>query len=126
MIFKPTIKIGQTKYFKLFYSGPPVIREIINDLNIVTEDEKTKSTKGPPQSNQIFNSRSATIEEKRTKKAKSEPRIPQTDLTENINFLEIEVVTPRINDIETREVIPEGNNGQISPTIETHNETVKE
>ena len=42
MVFNPTIKNGQTKKFKSVYSGPQVIREIINDLNIVIEDVKTK------------------------------------------------------------------------------------
>ena len=41
MVFNPTIKNGQTKKFKSFYSGPQVICEIINDLNFVIEDVKT-------------------------------------------------------------------------------------
>ena len=35
MVFNPTMKTGQTKKFKSFYSGPKVIREIINDLNFL-------------------------------------------------------------------------------------------
>ena len=55
MVFNPTIKTGQTKKFKSFYSGPQVIREIINDLNFVFEDVKTKkTTKGSPRSTQTF------------------------------------------------------------------------
>ena len=45
MVFNPTIKTGQTKKFKSFYSGPQVIREIMNDLNFVIEDVKTKNNK---------------------------------------------------------------------------------
>ena len=41
-VFNPTIQFGQTKKFKSFYSGLQVIREIINDLNFVIEDVKTK------------------------------------------------------------------------------------
>ena len=41
-------------------------------------------------------------------------------------FLEIETVTPRLNDTERREVKPEGINCQINPGIETNNDTVKE
>ena len=52
MVFNPTIKNGQTKKFKSFYSGPQVIREIINDLNFVIEDVKTKKN----------NKRSTTID----------------------------------------------------------------
>ena len=39
--------------------------------------------------------------------------------------MEIEVVTPKINDTERRENIPEGNNSQIDSSTETHNKTVK-
>ena len=42
MVFKPTIKTGQTKKFKSFYSGAQVTPEILNDLNFVIEDVKTK------------------------------------------------------------------------------------
>ena len=35
-------------------------------------------------------------------------------------FIEIEVVTPKLND--TREVSPEENNIQINPITETHND----
>ena len=42
MVFNPTTKTGQTEQFKSFYSGPQVIREIINDLNFLIEDVKTK------------------------------------------------------------------------------------
>ena len=40
-------------------------------------------------------------------------------------ILEIEVVTPKLNDTERREVQTEGNISQINPNTETHNETVK-
>ena len=39
--------------------------------------------------------------------------------------MEIEVVTPKLNDTERREVQTEGNISQINPNAETHNETVK-
>ena len=42
MLFNPTVKPGQTKKFKSFYSGPLVIRETINDLNFIIEDLKTQ------------------------------------------------------------------------------------
>ena len=42
MVFNATIKNGQTRKLKSFYSGPQAIREIINDLNFVIEDVKTK------------------------------------------------------------------------------------
>ena len=59
------------------------------------------------------------------KKATSETRIPQNDLTEDNIFVEIEVVTPKLNETERREVIPEENNSQINPSTETHIETVQ-
>ena len=40
--------------------------------------------------------------------------------------MEIEVVTPKLNATERREVQPEGNISQINPNTETHNETVKD
>ena len=40
--------------------------------------------------------------------------------------MEIELVTPKLNDRERREVTPGGNNCQINPSTETQNETVKE
>ena len=51
MVFNPLIKNGQTKKFKSFYSGPQVIREIINDLNFVIEDVKTKKQQKVNKSN---------------------------------------------------------------------------
>ena len=55
MVFNPTMKTGQTKNFKTFYSGPQVMREIINNLNFVIKDVKTKkTTKGPLRSTQTF------------------------------------------------------------------------
>ena len=42
MVLNPTMKTGQTKKFKSFYSGPQLIREIFNDLNFAIEDVKTK------------------------------------------------------------------------------------
>ena len=52
--------------------------------------------------------------------------MPQNDLTENNDFVEIEVVTPKLDDTETREVHLEGNISQINPNTETHNETVRD
>ena len=40
MVFNPTMKTGQTKKFKSFYSGPQLIRGIFNYLNLVIEDVK--------------------------------------------------------------------------------------
>ena len=45
-----------------------------------------------------FNSTEATTDKKEPRKAKSEPRISQTDFTEDNDFVEIEVVTPNMND----------------------------
>ena len=56
----------------------------------------------------------------------SEPRISQNDITEDNDFVEIEVVTPKMNDTGKREVNPEENNSQINHSTEAHNETVKE
>ena len=39
--------------------------------------------------------------------------------------MEIEVVTPKLNDTERKEVQAEGNISQINPNTETHIETVK-
>ena len=66
MVFNPNTKIGQTKKFKSFYSGPHIICEIINGLNFVIEDVKTETQqivhydwlKG-------FNSWSATTDKKK-------------------------------------------------------------
>ena len=72
-----------------------------------------------------MNSRSANTD-KKPNKAKNEPRIPQNDLTEDKDFEEIEVVTPKLNDTGRRENNLEGNIIQIYHIIETHNETLKE
>ena len=40
--------------------------------------------------------------------------------------MEIEVVTPKLNDTRRREVNLEGTNSQINHSTEIHNETVKE
>ena len=45
---------------------------------------------------------------------------------EDNDFVENEVVTPKLNDKGRREVSPEGNNSQNNPSTETHIETVKE
>ena len=80
MVFNPTIKTGQTKKFKSFYSGPQVIREIINDLNFVIEDVKTKKQQKVHYDRlKCFNSRSATTDKKEPKKGKIEPKITQND-----------------------------------------------
>ena len=63
---------------------------------------------------------------KRNKKAKSEPGIPHHDLTEENDFVKIEVVTLKLIDTETREVSPDGKNSQINPGTESHYETVNE
>ena len=39
--------------------------------------------------------------------------------------MEIELVTPKLNDTGRREVNPEGDNSQFNHSTETHNETVK-
>ena len=128
MVFNPTIKTGQTQKFKSFYSGPQVIPEIINDLNFVIEDVKTKKKQHKVHYDRLkrFNSRSATTDKKEPKKGKIEPKIAQNNLTEDNDFVEIEVVTPKMNDTERRKVQLEGNICQINPNIETHNETVKD
>ena len=127
MVFIPTIKTGQTKKFQSFYSGPQVIREIINDLNFVIEDVKTKNQQKVHYDRlKRFSSRSATTDKKEPKKGKIELRITQNNLTEDNDFVEIEVVTTKLNDTERREVQPEGNISQIHPNTETHNETVKD
>ena len=74
-------------------------REINNDLNFVIEDVQTKKQQKVHYDQlERFNSRSATIDKKEAKKAKIEPRISQNDLTEDNDFVEIEVVTPKLND----------------------------
>ena len=40
--------------------------------------------------------------------------------------MEFEVVTPKLNATERRKFFLEGNNIQINPSTEPHNETVKE
>ena len=105
MVFNPTTKTGQTKKFRSFYSGPQVIREINNNLKFVIEDVKTKKQqKVHYERLKRFKSRSATNDRKEPKKAKSEPRISQNDRTEDNDFVEIEVVTPKLNDTGRREV----------------------
>ena len=42
LLFNPTVKLRQTKKFKSYYSGPLVIREIVNDLNFIIENLKTE------------------------------------------------------------------------------------
>ena len=125
-VFNPTMKTGLTEKFKSFYSGPQVIREIINDLNFVIEDVKTKKQQKVHYDRlKRFNSRSATTDKKEPEKTKIEPRISQNYLTEDNDFVEFEAVTPKLNDTGRREVIPEGNNSQINHSTETNNETVK-
>ena len=127
MVINPTIKTGQTKKFKSFYSGPQVIREIINNLNFVIEDVKTKKQQKIHYDRlKRFNSRSATTDKTEPKKGKIKPRITQNNLTEDNDFVEIEVVTPKLIDAERREVQIEGNISQINPNNATHNETVNE
>ena len=72
-----------------------------------------------------FNSRGAATDKMEPKKAKSEPKTSQMDLTEDNDFVEIEVVNPKVNDTGRREVNPEENNSQINHNTEDHNETVK-
>ena len=88
---------------------------------------KTKNNKRST----TINSNVLTVEKlplikKEPKKGKIEPRITQNDLTEDNDFVEIEVVTPKLNDTERRELQPERNISQINPFTETHNETVKD
>ena len=105
MVFNPTITTGQTKKFKSFYSRPQVIREIKNDLNFVIEDVKTKKQQKVQYDRlKRFNSRIATTDKKEPKKGKIEPRITQNELTEDNDFVEIEVVNPKLNDTERREI----------------------
>ena len=105
MVFNPTMKTGQTKKFTSFYSGPQVIPEIINDLNFVIEDVKTKKQQKVHYDRlKSFNSRSDSTHKKESKKAKSEPRISQNDLTEDNDFVDNKVVTPKLNNTERREV----------------------
>ena len=62
-VFNPTMRTGQTKKFKSFYSGPQVMREIINDQNFVNEDVKTKKQQKVHYDRlKRFNSRSATTD----------------------------------------------------------------
>ena len=127
MAFNPTMKSGQTKKFKSFYSGSQVIRETISDLTFVIEDVKTKKQQKVHYGRlKRFNSRSATTDKKEPKKSMSEPRISQNELTEDNDFVEIEVVTPKLNNTGRREVNPEENNSQINHSTEANNETFKE
>ena len=65
MVFNSTIKTVQTKKFKSFYSGPQLIRKIVNDLNFVIEDLKTKKQQKVHYDRlKRFNSRSATTDKK--------------------------------------------------------------
>ena len=128
MVFNPTMKTGLKKKFKSFYSGPQVIREIINDLNFVIEDLKTKKQQ---KVHSTIDSNVLTVEElplikKEPKKAKNEPRLSQNDLTEDNDFVKIEVVTPKMNDTGRRKVNAEEKNSQINHSTEANNETVKE
>ena len=67
MVFNPTIKTGQTKKFKSFYSGLQVICEIKDDLNFVIKDVKTKKQQKVHYDRlKRFNSRSAITDKKRT------------------------------------------------------------
>ena len=126
MVFNPTMKTGQTKKFKSFYIEQQVIREIINHLNFFIEDVKTKKQQKVHYDRlKRFNRKKATTDKREPKKAKSEPRISQNDLTEDNDFVEIEVVTTKWNDTGRREVNPEENNSQINYSTEAHNETVK-
>ena len=52
----------------------------------------------------VFNPTIKTGQTKNIKSFYSEPRITQNDLTEDNYFVEIEVVTPKLNDTERREV----------------------
>ena len=63
---------------------------------------------------------------KEPKKTKSERRLSQNDKTEENDFVEIEISTPKLNDTGRREINAEGNNSQINHSTETQNETVKE
>ena len=126
--FNPTMNTGQTKKFKSFYSGPQVIREIINNLNFVIEDVKTKKNnkKSPTIDSNVLTVEVIPLIEKEPKKGKIEPRIPRNDFREVNDFVEIEVVIPKLNDTERREVNLEVNISQVNPSSENHNDTVKD
>ena len=71
MVFKPARKTGQTKKFQSFYSGPQMIREIINDLNFVIEDMKTKKQQKVHYDRlKRFTNRSATTDSKEPNKGR--------------------------------------------------------
>ena len=104
-----------------------MIREKINNLNFVIEDVKTKRQQTVHYDRlKRLNSRSATTDKKEPKKATSEAKIPQNDCTEDNDFVETEIVTPKLNDTGRSDVKPEGNNNQISHSTENRNETVKQ
>ena len=42
VVFKPTVKKGETRKLTSFYRGLYIIVEIINDLNFKVEDKKTR------------------------------------------------------------------------------------
>ena len=66
-----------------------------------------KTTTGPVDPFKRFNSGSATTAKKETKKAKSDTKIAPNDCTEDNKFVGTELVTPKLDDTERREVIPE-------------------
>ena len=42
LVFNPTVKKGETRKFTSFCGGPFIIVEIINDLNFMVENKKTR------------------------------------------------------------------------------------
>ena len=85
MVFNPTMKTGQTKKFKSFYSGPQVVREINNDLNFVIEDVKTKKQQKVHYDRLTrFNSRSATTDKKNLRRQRMHREYPKMTLRRTI------------------------------------------
>ena len=124
MVLNPFKKNGQTKKIKSFHSRLHIIREIINCLIFVFKDVNKKNNKRSTliDSNALTGDVLALIK----KKPKKEYRIPQNQFTQDNDFVEFELFTPKHNNTERGKVIPERNNSQINPRTETHNATIKE
>ena len=81
MVFNPTTKSGQTKKFKSFCSGPQVIREIINALNFVFEDVKTKKQQKVHYHRlKRFNSRKVTTDKNNLRRQRVNREYPKMNL----------------------------------------------
>ena len=89
MVFNPIIERGQTKKFNTFYSGPQIIREIINDLISVIEYVKTeKSKKVNLIHSNVLTAEVLPLIKKENKNAKSDPIKAPNDHTEDNDFVE--------------------------------------